>query len=242
MVCTENEAKGIDQEEARHFIYGTRLNGSTSRGPVSYNRSVRRAAAFLLTAVFSAHAQLPQGAWLDTPPKPQPFKQWNRAGDAIPRAPKIFRDAEEIPRMCRAIPRKPASKEELEVAGRGWMLFGNYHDNSGTVIIGAMANLDGMCRVDLYQDFVFIKGVYAGTLSPKLMNARSDGASITIGFPKPGGISATFNRYTEKDPLCCPSRISEATYEIQQARGKPVVALTGVRTRPAERQTRPTTN
>jgi len=125
--------------------------------------------------------------------------------------------------------------EELAVAGRGWMLFGNFHDNSGTVVIGAMANLDGMCRVDMYQDFVFVKGIYAGTLSPKLMNARSDGGSVTIGFSKPGGITARFNRYTEKDPLCCPSRISEATYEIQQTGGKPAVALISVQTRPAER-------
>ena len=40
-----------------------------------------------------------------------------------------------------------------------------------------------------------------------------------------------FDRYTDKDPLCCPSRISEGTFEIRYEGGKPVVMLTGIRTR-----------
>jgi hypothetical protein len=88
-----------------------------------------------------------------------------------------------------------------------------------------------MCRPDSYQDFVFVNGKFAGTLSPILMNARSDGGAVKITFPAAVKILVDFDRYTDKDPLCCPSRISEGTFEIRYEGGKPVVVLSGVRTR-----------
>jgi hypothetical protein len=88
-----------------------------------------------------------------------------------------------------------------------------------------------MCRPDLYQDFVFVNGKFAGTISPTLMNARSDGGAVKIAFPAAVKILVEFSRFTDKDPLCCPSRISEGTFEIRYEGGKPVVVLTGVRTR-----------
>ena len=192
-----------------------------------------RTASLLLLVVFGIAAQPPQKPlWLDAAPKP-----WNRPGGKVPRAEKLLRRNEDelLLKMCQARIRKPATPQEVEVAGKGWMLFASWRDGSGRdiIVVGAMANFDGMCRPDLYQDFVFVNGVYAGTLSPLPMNARSDGSSATVAFPEPGKIYAEFARYSAKDPLCCASRISEATYEIQDVRGKPVVALASVRTRPS---------
>jgi hypothetical protein len=53
-----------------------------------------------------------------------------------------------------------------------------------------------------------------------------------VSFVGRGKIAATFSRYTAADPLCCPSRRSEATYEVRQESGKLVVIVVGVRTRP----------
>ena len=64
------------------------------------------------------------------------------------------------------------------------------------------------------------------------MNSRTDGAWIRAAFPDPGKIYAEFERYVLRDPMCCPSRVSEATYEIHDAGGKPVVALVSVKTTP----------
>jgi hypothetical protein len=89
-----------------------------------------------------------------------------------------------------------------------------------------------MCRPDPYQHFVFVRGKFAGTLSPRLMRARSDGSLNKVNFTGPGKIVADFSRYTGADPLCCPSQISEATYEVRERSGRPVVILVGVRTRP----------
>jgi hypothetical protein len=99
-----------------------------------------------------------------------------------------------------------------------------------TVVGGALGE-DGMCRPDPYQHFVFVRGRFAGTLSPRLMRARSDGSLNKADFFGPGKIVADFSRYTGADPLCCPSGISEATYEVREKSGKPLVILVGVRTR-----------
>ena len=186
---------------------------------------MRRAAILFLAWIIAIGAQPRERiSWLDAPPK-----QWNKAGGNIPRArnpDKFYLE------MCKAEIEKPKTPEESAVVGRGWMLFGSSVVRGITVVSGT-ESFDGMCRPDLYQDFVFVKGMFAGTLSPGAMNSRGDGSEVAFTFPAPDKIQSEFHRYTEKDPRCCPSRISEATYEIQDVLGKPVVALVAVRTRPA---------
>ena len=97
-----------------------------------------------------------------------------------------------------------------------------------------MASMDGMCRPDMYQYFVFVDGVYAGTLSPRLMDSRSDESAVAIRFPAPGKIAADFTRYSEKDPMCCPSRMTELTFEIAREKGKAVVSWIAAKTRPSD--------
>jgi hypothetical protein len=159
--------------------------------------------------------------------------QWNRPGGAIPNAPENA-DREEIPKICMEGRPLPKTAQERAAARAGWMLFATFDDRHGLTVIGAAANFDGMCRADQYQDFVFVNGKFAGTLSPKPMGARSDGSSITITFPATGKIVATFDRYVPRDPLCCPSRISEGEYAIGERAGNPIVVLKKVLTRPAE--------
>jgi hypothetical protein len=165
------------------------------------------------------------GDWLDSSPA-----LWNRPRRAVGKAPKV--DWDEIPEMCRSEPRSPRTREERAVVRAGWLLILSHQIRDVMVVTGA-ADLDGMCRPNEYQDFVFVNGKYAGTLSPKTMGARSDGSSVKVSFPSKREILAEFDRYRREDPLCCPSRISEARYEISEEEGKPVVILKSVRTRPA---------
>src|SRR5690606_40001107 len=53
-----------------------------------------------------------------------------------------------------------------------------------------------------------------GTLSPENMTSREDGSLITATLWNAESISAEFNRYTSRDPLCCPSQKSSVTYTI----------------------------
>jgi heat shock protein HslJ len=89
------------------------------------------------------------------------------------------------------------------------------------LVLRGTAGYDGMCRPRAYQAFVFVKGVFAGTLSPQPMDSRTDGALDRVFLESDRRLSAEYRRYATSDPLCCPSRTTTASFEI--AGGPPVV-------------------
>jgi hypothetical protein len=192
---------------------------------------MQRVVAFLLAGIVSASAQPKEKPlWLDAEPK-----QWNKPGAGIPRARKSFGDFDdEFTKQCRSSIRANTElADERAVAAKGWQIFHVERNvQSGESVVSALQDFDGMCRPMRYQDFVFVNGTYAGTLSPVLMDSRTDGSSSRVAFPSPGKLTTEFLRYAIRDPLCCPSRISEVAFEIRDVGGKPVVALVSVRTRP----------
>jgi len=156
------------------------------------------------------------GAWLDAPPA-----GWNRPGAVVPHAPPMDRDAD--PR-CGEQARPPAGAEDRAVAAAGWILVGALQVFGGTSVIWGAAGFDGMCRWWSYQVFVFADGRFAGTLSPEPMNSRTDGAATQVRLYSASHVAAEFARYTEKDPLCCPSRTSSVNFQIKRdAEGAAVV-------------------
>jgi hypothetical protein len=52
---------------------------------------------------------------------------------------------------------------------------GHHARYAGTSVVLGLAGFDGMCRPLRVHAFVFIDGAFAGTLTPSVMNARSDG-------------------------------------------------------------------
>lgn len=89
------------------------------------------------------------------------------------------------------------------------------------VVIRGAAGYDGMCRPRQYQDFVFVRGKFAGTLSPQPMDSRSDGAIDRVSIQGGKALTAQYVRYAASDALCCPSRTTSVTFEV--ATGTPVV-------------------
>jgi LppP/LprE lipoprotein len=176
--------------------------------------------AILAVAVASAQPAAP--SWLDAPPR-----NWNKPGATIPQAPKM-----EFPPECAKMMRAARTSEEKAVERAGWKIpsFDTPDHGRRIIIVMGMASGDGMCRPEAYQVFIFVNRVFAGTISPDEMSARTDPDSMGTARAGDHGLVAEFKRYTEDDPLCCPSRVSRATYEIQQQSGKPVVVLTNVTT------------
>jgi hypothetical protein len=81
-----------------------------------------------------------------------------------------------------------------------------------------------MCRPWQYQAFVFVDGKFAGTLAPDVMNARTDGSYFTAkSGDADAPLVAEFNRYTDRDPLCCPSRRATVSYRIDTSAAGPLV-------------------
>lgn len=188
------------------------------------------AAAFLVVALAAAApgvAQAPPrgGDWLDRPPS-----AWNRAGAPLPSAPEGWRDAENR-EACAVAIRPPTSDVDRVLTDAGWFLFGPVQGWGDAVVLMANAAWDGMCRPWRYQYFVFVGGRFAGTLSPDLMDARTDGAGQRITLASESELAADFLRYGETDALCCPTRISEARFQIVRGAEGPVVMPLGTATR-----------
>ena len=150
----------------------------------------------------------PPADWLDAP-KPT---SWNTPGAEIPAAPKA--DSEGVDPRCRESARTPRSDEDKRLRARGWDLVGEPRRRGQLLVLLGTASYDGMCRPRQFQGFVFRGGVFAGTLSPQLMDSRTDGAVGRISFGADERIIAEYDRYTDSDPLCCPSRKSRVVFEV----------------------------
>jgi hypothetical protein len=162
-------------------------------------------------------------SWLDESKPPT----WNKPGASIPVAPKLEGSVD--PR-CREAARPPQLQEDTRLHEQGWDLVGAYQGGWQMLVIGGTAGYDGMCRPRQYQYFLFVDGVYAGTLSPRLMDSRIDGALDRVFLQGAGRLTAEYARYGEKDALCCPSRTTHVVFSIATDRVlQPVSASTSQR-------------
>lgn len=177
----------------------------------------------LATTLFPLPARA-DGAWLD-----DPTLAWNQPGMVIPPAPA---PAEATDPRCGAAARPDESPEEQALQDAGWTVWGSYVGGWGVRIVQGLATYDGMCRPWAYQTFVFVGGKLAGTLSPDPMYSRFDGALTRLDFYQADQIVAEYVRYTEQDPLCCPSARSTVTFTIEQVEGVPVVVRQHTTTQP----------
>lgn len=170
------------------------------------------------------HSQEKAVSWLDEP-KPA---SWNKPGLPILAAPRIQGNVD--PR-CRDLARPPELEEDKRLRDQGWDLVGAYQGGWRILVIRGTASYDGMCRPRQYQDFVFVRGVFAGTLSPQAMDSRTDGALGRVFLQSGNRLTAEYHRYTATDPLCCPSRTTSIVFDIasdEQAL-RPVSAATSTR-------------
>lgn len=152
-------------------------------------------------------AQANFASWLEEA-KPA---SWNTPNPQIPTAPRV--PASSDPR-CRTQARPAELPEDKLLQAKGWDLVGAYQGGWRTVVILATAGYDGMCRPLQYQDFVFVRDAFAGTLSPHLMNSRSDGALDQVSLQSGNLLTADYARYGGSDPLCCPSRKTSVQFAI----------------------------
>lgn len=148
-------------------------------------------------------------SWLDE----QKLAAWNKPGLAIPPAPK---SEGAVDSRCRALARPGQLEEDKRVREQGWDLVGAYLGGWQMLVIRGTAGYDGMCRPLQYQDFVFVRGVFAGTLSPHPMDSRADGALSQVSLQSQNRLIAEYERYTPSDPLCCPSGTTTVEFEIAQ--------------------------
>jgi hypothetical protein len=90
-------------------------------------------------------------------------------------------------------------------------------------VVGGMAGADGMCRPIQYNVFVFVGRTVCGfcvtgdddlAARRRIRNDDADGAET---------LTTEFLRYTDADPLCCPSSRVSAQYRIHRSGQTPLL-------------------
>ena len=175
-----------------------------------------------------AIAQTDAGSWLD-----QPLSGWNTRATAVPVSPKERDETREA--LVARCDLHLANETEVEriLARSGWIPF-RYFDRQlrehDIEIVGGLTGSDGMCRPTAFNVFVFIGGRYAGTLSPILMNSRTDGVSGAIRILDADAIAVEYARYEESDALCCPASRVTVTFRVDRSGAGASVIPTEIRT------------
>jgi hypothetical protein len=181
----------------------------------------------VLVCATTLFAQAPAQSWLD-----KPFANWNTPGRELPRAVPDGETIAEVLKRCRLTLLRNTPGERA-LADAGWIpfhMFDRQISQRDVEIVGGMAGADGMCRAVDFNVYVFVGGRLAGTLSPADMWSRTDGSiGGAIRLAGDDTISAGFARYTDADPLCCPSSQVTVTYRIDRTARPPVVVPVSVR-------------
>jgi hypothetical protein len=181
------------------------------------------------------------GAWLDNP-----TLTWNSAQMNVPQAPPF--DPSVDPR-CASQLQAASTAAGRAVEAAGWKLFVPPIVSDNVQIVRGLAGFDGMCRPMAYQAFVFLvsgagaadgAATFVGTMAPGPMNSRTDGAlnQIDLG-PDNLTVVGRYARYTDQDPLCCPSALSTAVFRVPQPTPDAVLSRVSTTTEPTSAAPRP---
>jgi LppP/LprE lipoprotein len=186
-------------------------------------RRIRRlSAGVLLSVVFAAvpstvaRAQ-DSGTWLD-----QPLANWNQAGMSVPTP--VAPTGDLLNPSCTSTLRWAETPADQVLVDAGWTLQAPYLGGWGITSVYGGSAYDGMCRPLGYNAFIFVNGVFAGTISPEPMDSRTTGAGTVTGIQN-GRVNARYVRFAPTDPLCCPSLAAvDITFEVQTTPDGPVLA------------------
>ncbi len=168
-------------------------------------------AAFVVVLPLGSNA-FAQKNWLDQ----KSMSNWNSSSE-ISKTKKI--SPAELKRCADEV-RTPSLEGDTILMKKGWTLLGNPTQvNGDTAVVSVAGAFDGMCRPLKSQTFVFVGSKLAGTLSPALMDSRTDGTLTNVKLTSATTLTAEYARYRANDPLCCPWKTQEVRFDIKQNAG-----------------------
>ncbi|MCC6315853.1 MAG: LppP/LprE family lipoprotein [Thermomicrobiales bacterium] len=180
-----------------------------------------RAAAYLVLLVavmmlaLAPGAAAADGSWLDAR-----AGQWNSPGMAVPTAPTA---GDLVNAHCERYVRPATTDEDAQVVAQGWRLESAGQYGWGVVVVRGTVSFDANCRPFGHQAFVFVDGVFSGTLAPDAMAARSDGGLTAIYLFASDAVTGIYDRYAPTDPLCCPWGKTMLRFTIERTPDGPVL-------------------
>jgi hypothetical protein len=177
--------------------------------------SLLESIAVILLLMLPSSASAQDESWLDGD-----LASWNTPGMAIPTAPTV--DGNPDP-LCAERERPAETAEDDALIAEGWHLFLPYQRGWDVTLVSGLAGYDGMCRPLGYQSFVFVDGVFAGTVPPEPMDSRTTGAATDVKLWYADQVSAEYLRYAPDDPLCCASSTDSVNFTIEDTSDGPVL-------------------
>ena len=191
---------------------------------VSTGLLVSAFAMFAIFATASTYAQ--SGAWLD-----KPLTGWNQNGTMPPRG-SGSESREALARRCGTAGSKVSANASGALGKPGWVPF--LHVDRQIVrddieVVGGMSAAGPGCEPTTFNLFIFVGGVFAGTLSPVAMTPARDGVAGAVRIVSADAITAEFARYTPSDAECCPSSRVRVTYRIERSSGRATLVASDAR-------------
>mgnify|MGYP003575468149 CR=1 FL=1 len=162
-------------------------------------------------------------AWLD-----RPLAAWNQPGATVP-ASRTAADSEAtLERRCGA----PKSASPGSVGGvrkARWVPY--LHTDQAIAsndieVIGGMTGATAGCEPLYFNLFVFVGGVFAGTVSPAMMAPSRDSAAGAVRITGPDALTVEFARFMPGDAECCPSSRVRVSYRIDRSGAGPALVPT----------------
>jgi hypothetical protein len=182
-----------------------------------------RAIAVACLVTVAASSASAAGIWLDAP-----LTSWNeRAGtDGLV----LARSATTFRARC-GVNDLRTSAGQRAVSQSGRVAFLPFDRDGGLThadieIVGGMSDATDACAPASFNFFVFVAGIYAGTLSPVDMTTGKDGVIGIVRFPPGDVITAEFVRYGVTDTECCPSGRARVTYKVARTPAGAVIVPT----------------
>jgi hypothetical protein len=182
--------------------------------------------ALLLTATAAVTGAQTGARWLD-----QPLTAWNQPGFSVASAPMTLDAQAALDKRC-GTP-KSASPVALDAIRRArWVPFLHLDQaiaRNGIEVIGGMTGATPGCGPESFNLFVFLDGVFAGTVSPVMMTPSRDGAAGAVRITGTTTLTVEFARYAPNDSACCPSSRVRVSYRIDRTRAGPTLVATEAR-------------
>lgn len=181
--------------------------------------------ATLLPTTVSAQSDT---SWLD-----RPLAAWSHAPGTVPHARAGTESQSALERRCGSSS-LTASAAAQAVRNAGWVPFRHFDRaiaREDMEILGGMTEAASPgCEPTMFNLFVFVGGIFAGTISPIVMGQGRDGVAGAVRVTAADALTAEFARYMAKDTECCPTSRVRVTYRIERAGPQPTLVPVDIRT------------
>ena len=165
--------------------------------------------ALLITATIAFLSAQTGARWLD-----RPLTAWNRPGFSVATAPMTLDGQALLNKRCGSP--TSASVASLDALRRArWVPFLHLDQaiaRNDIEVAGGMTGATPGCEPESFNLFVFVDGVFAGTVSPVMMTPSRDGAAGAVRITGANTMTVEFARYGAGDPECCPSSRVRVSY------------------------------